>query len=86
MNDPFINILPSLDVHGFTSDTVIVPVSEFINDNLKMGNYKIVIIHGIGLGVLRKTINTHFKRDKRIKKMYQYGSNLGMSIIELNID
>ena len=30
---PFLNILPSLDVHGFTRETVYVPVSDFINDN-----------------------------------------------------
>ena len=85
-NNPFINILPSLDVHGYTSDMVILPISEFIDDNLKLGQEKLVIIHGVGQGVLSKTINTHFKRDKRIKKMYFYGSNFGMTIIELNIE
>ena len=84
-NDPFLNILPALDVHGYTADMVILPVDEFINDNIKLGKDKIIIIHGRGLGVLRKTINTHFKRDKRIKKMYGYGSNLGITIIELNM-
>lgn len=84
-NDPFLNILPTLDVHGFTSDMVILPVDEFINDNLKLGKDKIIIIHGIGKGVLSKTINTHFRRDKRIEKMYFYGSNFGMTIIELKI-
>ena len=84
-NDPFLNILPSLDVHGYTADMVIVPVDEFINDNIKLGKDKIVIIHGKGLGVLKEKINTHFKRDKRIKRMYVYGSNLALTIIELNV-
>ena len=85
MNDPFINILPSIDVHGQTSDEACFYVDEFINDSIKMGNKKIVIIHGIGTGVLKKTINAQFKRDKRISKMYGWGSNLGITIFELNI-
>ena len=85
MNDPFINILPSIDVHGQTRDEAMFYVEDFINDNIKLGNKKIVIIHGIGTGVLKKEINTHFKRDKRINKMYGYGSNLGITIIELNV-
>ena len=84
MNDPFINILPDIDVHGQTLDEAIFYVDDFINDNIKMGNEKIVIIHGIGTGVLKKGINTHFKRDKRVSKIYGYTSNLGITIIELN--
>ena len=42
---PFLNILPSIDVHGFTRETVYVPVSDFINDNIKLRNKKIVIIY-----------------------------------------
>ena len=84
-NDPFLNILPTLDVHGYSADMVIVPVDEFINDNIKLGKDKIVIIHGKGLGVLKQKINTHFKRDKRVKRIYVYGSNLALTIIELNL-
>ena len=37
---PFLNILPSIDVHGFTRETVYVPVSDFINDmRLFIENY-----------------------------------------------
>ena len=81
--DPFLNILPTIDVHGHTRETVLMAVDEFINDNLKLGSAKIAIIHGVGLGVLRKTINTHFKRDKRVKAIYLYQMNAGITIIEL---
>ena len=80
---PFLNILPSIDVHGFTSETVYVPVSDFINDNIKLRNKKIVIIHGIGYGILRDEINRRFKRDKRVKKLYLSIDNAGCTIIEL---
>lgn len=80
---PFLNILPSIDVHGFTRETVYVPVSDFINDNIKLRNKKIVIIHGIGYGILRDEINKRFKRDKRVKKLYLSIDNAGCTIIEL---
>lgn len=80
---PFLNILPSIDVHGFTRETVYVPVSDFINDNIKLRNKKIVIIHGIGYGILRDEINRRFKRDKRVKKLYLSSDNAGCTIIEL---
>lgn len=80
---PFLNILPSIDVHGFTRETVYVPVSDFINDNIKLRNKKIVIIHGIGYGILRDEINRLFKRDKRVKKLYLSSDNAGCTIIEL---
>lgn len=80
---PFLNILPSIDVHGFTKETVYVPVSDFINDNIKLRNKKIVIIHGIGYGILRDEINRRFKRDKRVKKLYLSIDNAGCTIIEL---
>lgn len=80
---PFLNILPSIDVHGFTRETVYVPVSDFINDNIKLRNKKIVIIHGIGYGILRDEINRRFKRDKRVKKLYLSIDNSGCTIIEL---
>ena len=80
---PFLNILPSIDVHGFTRETVYVPVSDFINDNIKLRNKKIVIIHGIGYGILRDEINRRFKRDKRVKKLYLSIDKAGCTIIEL---
>ena len=83
LGSPFLNILPSLDVHGYTRDTVIYPVSDFINDNLKLNNKKILIIHGIGNRILSREINMYFKKDKRVKKVYISSENDGCSIIEL---
>ncbi|MDD4188388.1 MAG: Smr/MutS family protein [Bacilli bacterium] len=83
MKDPFLASLPNLDVHGEASDTVIYLVSDFINDNLTMGNKKLVIIHGIGEGILKKVINNYFKKDKHVSKIYGDIFNLGITIIEL---
>lgn len=82
--NPFLDILPTIDVHGYTSDLVIYPINEFINDNIKLGQYKIVIVHGIGEGILKSTIRTYFLRDKRVNKLYGDPFNLGITVIELN--
>ncbi len=82
--NPFLDILPTIDIHGYTSDLSIYPVSDFINDNIKLGRYKIVVVHGIGEGILKNTIRFHFSRDKRLKKLYGDPFNLGITIIELN--
>ena len=55
MHDPFINILPQLDVHGYTEDTVMTVVNDFINDNYKLRKDKIVVIHGNGQHILKNS-------------------------------
>lgn len=82
-SSPFLNILPSIDVHGYTRDTVYIPVSIFIDDNIKLNNKKIAIIHGKGLGVLKEEIKNHFSKDKRVLKVYLSNENIGVTIIEL---
>ena len=82
--DPFIEILPQLDVHGYTRDTVLLVVNDFINDNIKMGNNKLVIIHGKGSDILRKEIHAYLKKNKKVRHFYLYNFNIGCTIIELN--
>ena len=81
--DPFMAILPQLDVHGFTEDTVMTVVNEFINDNIKLKKWKIVVVHGKGQGILKNKIHQSLKRDKRVSRFYLYNFNLGCTIIEL---
>ncbi|HOB26170.1 MAG TPA: Smr/MutS family protein [Bacilli bacterium] len=82
--DPFLVILPKLDVHGYTEDTVMVPVNEFINDNYKLNHKKIYVIHGNGEHILKNKIHRELKRNKLVKKYYLYNFNVGCTIIELN--
>ena len=84
-SSPFLSILPSLDVHGYTRDTVRLVVSDFINDNIKLKNDKIVIIHGIGDKILSSEIREYFKKDKRVNNLYISSENPGCSILELKL-
>lgn len=82
--DPFIAILPQLDVHGYTEDTVMTIVNDFINDNIKLHNHKICIIHGKGQNILKNKIHASLKRDRRVSKFYLYNFNIGCTIVELD--
>lgn len=80
--------LPSLDLHGENKEITKILVNQFITDNIKMGNNKIVIVHGIGTGTLRKEVNEFLRKDKRIEKFYINFFNPGCTIVEIreNID
>lgn len=75
---------PTIDVHGETRDTVIYPINQFIKDNSIMGKTHIVIIHGIGKGILRKTIHELLKKNQYVKEIYIDGMNLGATEVLLN--
>lgn len=77
------NSMASLDLHGETRETARILVDEFISDNVKMRNYKIVIIHGIGTGILKKEVHEFLKHDKRVEKFYIDFFNIGCTIVEI---
>ena len=81
--NPFLSILPSIDVHGYNRDMIKCTLDDFINDNIKLKNKKIIIIHGKGNGILKEEIHFLLKKDKRVKKYYLDGFNIGETIIEL---
>ena len=80
--------LASIDLHGENRETAKILVNQFISDSLKMGNYKIIIVHGIGTGALKKEIHEFLRKDKRVEKFYINFFNVGCTIVELreNID
>ena len=77
------NNLPSLDLHGEYAFSSEVLVKEFINDQISLHNKKVCIIHGIGEGILRKTVHEILKNDKRIKSYYIDFFNPGCTIVEI---
>ena len=82
-NDVFLSILPNLDLHGNTSDMVYVLINDFLNENYKLNNYKVVIIHGKGEGILKNATHEILKKDKRVKSFYLDSFNTGCTIVEM---
>lgn len=76
-------IYPTLDLHGEYSFSSEVLTKEFINDQIFLKNKKICIIHGIGEGILKKTVHNLLKHDKRIKRYYVDFMNPGCTVIEI---
>jgi len=63
--------------------TSLVLVNEFINDNIKLKNKKIVLIHGKGTGILKKVIHEYLKNDKRVLEYKIDNLNDGITIVTL---
>lgn len=77
---------PRLDVHGETYDSVSLYVTKFIDDNIKLHNKVVAIVHGKGEGILKNRVHELLKKDKRVSRFYLNNWNIGETIIELNID
>ena len=76
-------IYPSLDLHGEYSFSAKILTKEFINDNIVLKNKKICIIHGIGQGIVKKSVHEVLKEDKRVKRFYVDFMNTGCTIVEI---
>lgn len=83
MVDPFIDFLPSIDLHGMDRVLARIKVEEFINDNIKLRNKKIVIIHGIGQGIIKDEVFKTLKRNKNVESFKLNGMNIGCTIVNL---
>ncbi len=75
--------LPTIDLHGLDRDTARIRANEFINDNLKLKNKVIVIIHGKGTGILRKEVHLLLKNHKSVINYYIDMFNDGETIAEI---
>ena len=81
----FIDSLPSLDLHGYDRETARVAINDFINDNIKMKNKFVVIIHGIGSGILKDTTQTTLKKNKHVIEYKIYPFNIGCTLVNINL-
>ena len=81
----FIDNFPSIDLHGLDRDTARVKVLEFINDNVKMKNDIICIVHGIGSGVIKNEVHCTIKKNKNVLDYKLFFNNVGCTIVKLKI-
>ncbi len=74
---------PRLDLHGEEVAVVYSLVTEFINDNYKMGNKEIIIIHGKSTNILTKEVHNILQSNKLVAKYALNNWNVGETIIYL---
>lgn len=75
--------LPTLDLHGEDRVGASVKVISFINDNYKLRNKLLLIIHGKGLGILKNEVFNTLKHNKHVKTYKLDIFNEGTTIVEL---
>ena len=75
--------LPSIDLHGIDRDYARILINDFVRDNYIAKNEKIVIVHGNGTGVIKKTTQETLKQNKYVEDYKIDNFNTGMTIVTL---
>ena len=72
-----------IDLRGMTAEEAVEAVDQFLDDAVLSGVGAIQIIHGIGTGVLRRTVQEMLAEDSRVGKT-KLSRNGGLSVVEMN--
>lgn len=77
------NNLPHLDLHGLDRDYARILINEFIYDNYRQQELKVIIVHGIGTGIIRKTTQETLKKNKYVDSYKIDNFNSGSTIVNI---
>ena len=83
MDDIFLSRYPKIDLHGYDRDSARIMVNDFIRDNYEMGIDTIIIIHGKGLGILRKEVHEALRVNKLVLEYKSDNFNDGCTIVRI---
>lgn len=81
--DPFLYNVNHLDIHGYDRYGSVALIKNFIDNQVRIGSKKLIIIHGKGSGVLKKSTHDYLKTDKRVLSFKINYYNDGETIVEL---
>lgn len=84
-NNPFLAKCPYIDIHAEYSEIAKVLINQFLNESIKMGEEKVIILHGKGKDILRQTTHEILKKNPNVIKYYYDGINNGLTVVELKI-
>lgn len=83
MDDIFLSRYPKIDLHGYDRDSARMMVNDFIRDNYEMGIDTVIIIHGKGLGILRKEVHEALRVNKLVLEYKSDNFNDGCTIVRI---
>lgn len=83
INDIFLERLPKIDLHGYDRDSARVAVNDFVDEAVVMGYDEVIIIHGIGSGIVKNTVQEVLSRNKMVLSYHIVGSNVGCTLVVL---
>ena len=75
------NNLPTLDLHGIDREYARLLIKEFVEDNYHLKNEKVIIIHGIGTGIIRKETQDVLRKISIVDSFKIDNFNSGMTIV-----
>lgn len=84
--DIFLDRLPKIDLHGFDKESARVMTNDFIEESITLGNKKILIIHGIGTGIVKKSVHETLSKNKKVLSYKLDNLNTGSTIVNLKIE
>ena len=83
--DIFLDRYPKMDLHGVDRDSARMMTNDFVLENVMMGNEKIVIIHGIGTGIVKREVHETLKNNKNVIDYKTDNFNSGCTVVKLKI-
>ena len=81
----FIDKLPSIDIHGYDSESSILAINDYINEMHKQKISIFTIIHGNGKGILRKVTGDVLLNNKKVLEYKLCYYNTGCTIVKIAI-
>ena len=84
--DIFLNRYPQIDLHGLDRDSARMVTNDFVMENVILGNEKIVIVHGIGTGIVKKAVHDALKVNKNVLEYKTDNFNSGCTIVRIKVD
>lgn len=85
LSNVFTKYLPFLDLHGYDRYTAQVAINDFINDQRKLRKDTLLIIHGRGTGIIKRTTHEVLKKNKYVLEYQLDFSNDGQTIVKISI-
>lgn len=86
VHDIFLDNLPKIDLHGFDKESARVITNDFINEAIYLGYKEIIIIHGIGTGIVKKSVHETLSRNKYVQSYKLDNFNNGCTKVILKIE
>lgn len=83
VEDIFIKRYPHLDLHGYDRESARIALELFIEENNKLSKKDLVIVHGIGLGIIRNTVLETLKNNKYVQEYKIHMFNAGCTVVKL---
>ena len=77
------NNVPTLDLHGIDRDYARILINDFIKDNYNCKNLEVVIIHGNGTGIIKKTTQDTLRLNKLVEEYKINNFNSGETLVSI---